>query len=98
MARKQGFTNTEEMDEETVLTPGGRRPRSQARRVQDDEIVSRESGVTRLLRAPAYGRVAGDLARSKGLVLTPGGFRHRSKVHRLERGHGVVRTGGVTRK
>jgi hypothetical protein len=83
---------------ESVLTPGGPRPRSKVHRVGPCEIVVGDRGTGRVASAAPHKRAAADLARAQGLVLTPGGFRHPSLLHRLDAGEGITRAAGRLQK
>ena len=77
--------------DDLVLTPGGKRPRKQVRRVGPGEAVRADaSGMGSVIRER-------DIPMAGNLVLTPGGFRHPSLVHRVEAGHAVHISEGKTR-
>jgi len=83
---------------ETIVTPGGPRPRSKVHRVGPGSVVAGDGESSSVVTAAPHKLAAADLARAQGLVLTPGGFRHPSLVHWLKAGEAVTRAGGKLQK
>ena len=79
------------MKKQSIITPGGPRPKAQTHAVQPGQAVGSNAGgqpavVAYPHRAPA------------GHILTPGGYRAASSVHLIDDGHVLDGTGGRLRK
>ncbi len=69
---------------ETVIAPGGPRPREQVHPVAPGKAVRRTETGTSVVRSDAAAHTTGGPG---GMVLTPGGYRPRSQVHFVEPGY-----------
>ncbi len=99
MSEKHELENAQQSaNTETGLTPGGFRPQSKIHKLAPSEVVTQESGRSRVVRGVTKRPSSADPDRPAELVLTPGGYRHPALVHRLEKGYGVTRTGNVLQK
>src|SRR5450432_2137008 len=79
-------------NEETVLTPGGYRPKDQVHQVEQGAIVS-------MNEKHQFTITQKNTTMEKDLVLTPGGYRSRSLVHKIPEGHALhVESGRVRLK
>jgi len=79
-------------NEETVLTPGGYRPKDQVHQVEQGAIVS-------MNEKHQFTITQKNTTMEKDLVLTPGGYRSRYLVHKIPEGHALhVESGRVRLK
>jgi hypothetical protein len=78
---------TKTPDQETVITPGGPRPKSSTQAVGTQQAVEQtDPGTFEVVTASQNMKVDGKPATANDLVLTPGGYRMSSQVHHIEPG------------
>ena len=85
--------------EETMITPGGPRPKDQIHRVGPEEAVRRdETGTYAVVPKGSTFSSERIFAMSDDFVLTPGGIRHKSLVRRIQPGNVIDGSQGRLRK